>query len=488
MDQSLHALNRFGLGARSGEARSLADGDPRGWLRAQLEPERALLPPDPRLPEPAGIVDVLAAQREAQRQAQRGGDAAAARTARQAFADLVRREGAAALDQRVRTDAPFLERLVAFWSNHLCVSAPAAPAVAAWAGHFERAAIRPHVLGRFEDMLRAATLHPAMLLYLDNTRSVGPDSQVGRATERRAAQQGGNGRGLNENHARELLELHTLGVGGGYTQTDVEAAARVLTGWTVDPGNGAANAMARPRLPGRQRPGAPVVSAAPVDGPSGSVFRPEIHEPGTKVVLGKRYGPDGAEEAEALVRDLARHPATAAFVATKLARHFVADEPPAAAVERLAAVFRDSGGDLLRVSLELVELEEAWDPAHRKLRTPQEWTVAALRAARAENFPPALLPVLRELRHPLWGPAAPKGFDDVTRAWADPDALMNRAELARTLAARLARGRAAVDPRLLLDVLDPADGGALAAMLADDSIAAEERFALALGGPAFQWR
>jgi uncharacterized protein (DUF1800 family) len=339
-----------------------------------------------------------------------------------------------------------------------------------------------------------------MLLYLDNTRSVGPGSQVGRATERRATQQGATGRGLNENHARELLELHTLGVGGGYTQADVEAAARVLTGWTADPGNGAANAMARPRLLGRQRPGAPVVPVGPVAGPvAGSVFRPEIHEPGTKVVLGQRYGaggggaggavgPGGAEEAEALVRDLARHPATATFVATKLARHFVADEPPATAVERLAAVFRDSGGDLLRVSLALVDVEEAWDPAHRKLRTPQEWTVAALRAARAENFPPALLPVLRELRHPLWGPAAPKGFDDVTRAWADPDALMNRAELARTLAARLARGRAAIDPRLLLDVMEPADGGALAAMLADDSIAAEERFALALGGPAFQWR
>jgi uncharacterized protein (DUF1800 family) len=483
MDERLHALNRFGLGARSGEARSAALSDPRGWLRIQLQPRNALLPADAGLPGPDEVASALARQREAQRQAQRGGDAEAVRAARLTFADLIRRESSATLDQRVRTETPFVERLVAFWSNHLCVSTAASPAVAAWAGHYERTAIRPHVLGRFEDMVLAATLHPAMLLYLDNVRSVGPDSQVGLATGRR-----GNGRGLNENHARELLELHTLGVGGGYTQADVEAAARVLTGWTVDPGNGAANAMTRPRLPGRQRPGAAVAATAPVAGPAGSVFRPEIHEPGTKEVLGTRYGPGGAEEAEALVRDLARHPSTATFVATKLARHFVADEPPAAAVTRLAAVFRDSGGDLRQVALSLVEVEEAWGPANRKLRTPQEWAVAALRASDARSFPPALLPVLRELRHPLWAPAAPKGFDDVTRAWADPDALMNRAELARTLAARLTRGPDAADPRRLLEVMAPTDGGTLATMLADGSIPADERFALALGGPAFQWR
>ncbi|MEX0890807.1 MAG: DUF1800 domain-containing protein, partial [Gemmatimonadota bacterium] len=402
MDQSLHALNRFGLGARSGEARSLAGGDPRDWLRAQLEPRHALLPSDAGLPDADAIAAVLAAQRQAQRMARQGQDAEAVRAARVAFAEIVRRESTAALDQRVRTDTPFVERLVAFWSNHLCVSAAAGQPVAAFAGHYERTAIRPHVLGSFAELALAATLHPAMLIYLDNTRSVGPGSQVGRATERRAAARGATGRGLNENHARELLELHTLGVGGGYTQADVEAAARVLTGWTADLGAPAANAMVRSRPPGRLRAGtsgAAVAPAAPAAGQGGAVFRPEIHEPGTKDVLGRRYGtrgargPGGAEEAAALVRDLARHPATATFVATKLARHFVADEPPATAVERLAAVFRDSGGDLLRVSLALVDLEEAWDPTHRKLRTPQEWTVAALRAARAESFPPALLPV-----------------------------------------------------------------------------------------------
>lgn len=466
MDAHLRALNRFGLGARIGELRRGASTDPRGWLRARLDPQSALLPGDADVPTLEEIASGLRRQREAAR----GGDEDARRAAGRIFRELLEREASAALGRRVRSDAPFVERLVAFWSNHLCVSAGRSPAVAALAGHYERTVVRPHALGRYEEMLLASARHPAMLLYLDNARSVGPRSLAGRRSARRGRERA---RGLNENYARELLELHTVGVDGGYEQSDVEAAARILTGWTVDLGD------ARERGMGPGRPG------SDTSGPA-FVFRPQLHEPGGKTVLGRSYGPGGAEEGEALLRDLARHPSTATFLATKLVRHFVADDPPGAAVNRLASVYRESEGDLLEVSRALIDLEEAWDPAHRKLRTPQDWIVAALRALHLDHFPGPLLGVLRALRHPLWAPPAPKGFDDLTRVWADPDSLMNRAELARSVAERAGDGR--LDPALLLEVMEPDDGGALATMLSDASIAPDERLALALGGPAFQWR
>ncbi|NIP59150.1 MAG: DUF1800 family protein [Gemmatimonadetes bacterium] len=469
MNRRLRALNRFGLGARIGEAPGLSEDAARDWLHGQLRAESALLPVGDGLPGLDEIGETVGRRMRVRKEASED----EREEARRRFRDLVRREATAALGRRVATDAPFLERLVAFWSNHLCVSARGAPAVAALAGHYERTAIRPHVLDPFEEMLLASARHPAMLLYLDNIRSLGPESRAGRMSARR-----GRNRGLNENYARELLELHTVGVDGGYDQNDVEEAARILTGWSADlgaGGPGGGRAMMRRR---RTMGGGPVKP--------GFVFRPELHEPGEKTVMGRRYGPGGVDEGEALIRGLARHPSTADFLATKLARHFVADDPPRSAVDRLAAAYRESGGDLGRVAHALADLEEAWDPDHRKLRTPQDWTVAALRALRAEEFPLPLLGVLSELRQPLWAPPSPKGFDDRERAWADPDALMNRAELARTVARRVARSGA--DPRMLLEVVEPDDGGALAGMLADASIPADERFALALAGPAFQWR
>jgi uncharacterized protein (DUF1800 family) len=332
--------------------------------------------------------------------------------------------------------------------------------LAALAGHYERTAIRPHVLGRFSDMVLASAKHPAMLVYLDNFQSIGPGSQAARQAGRQ-----GRERGLNENYARELLELHTVGVDGGYTQEDVQELARVLTGWTV--------AGLGPRPGPRERPG--------------FVFRPAQHEPGAKTVLGRRYGEAGVREGEQVVRDLCARPETAAFVATKLVRHFVADVPPAAAVERVAGVFRSSDGDLREVSRALIDLPEAWRDDTRKFRTPQDWLVAALRSVGAEEVPPRLAPQLALLRQPLWGPTAPKGFGDTEGEWADPDALMNRGELARTIAGGLTRGRR-VDPRRMLDVVDVPETDPLRALLSDGSIDARDRLALALGGPAFQWR
>jgi uncharacterized protein (DUF1800 family) len=370
--------------------------------------------------------------------------------ARRRLLEIAAADGAAALTVRATTDCPFVERLVAFWSNHLCVSASAKLLVAPLAGSYEREVIRPHVLGRFEDMVLASARHPAMLIYLDNFQSIGPASGGARLAGRRRMT-----RGLNENYARELLELHTLGVDGGYTQQDVQELAKMLTGWTLD-------------------------------GPTGFAFRPLLHEPGTKTLLGERYAETGVEEGERAINALCRHPSTARFIANKLVAHFVADEPPAEAIDRIARVFQDTGGNLRAVSNALVDLPEAWADSARKFRSPQDWIVAVLRAFGAREATQPLMPVLRQLRHPLWSPQAPKGFGDTTQDWADPDSLLNRGELARTIARRV-RGQE-IDPRLLLEVVDVPSSDPLHAFIADPSISRDERLALALAGPVFQWR
>jgi uncharacterized protein (DUF1800 family) len=356
-----------------------------------------------------------------------------------------------------------VERLVAFWSNHLCVSSAGKALVAPQAGGYERDAIRPHVLGRFEDMVQASARHPAMLLYLDNAQSIGPGSRAARGRLRARA---GAQRGLNENYARELLELHTLGVAGGYDQQDVQELARMLTGWTVG------------GLPFGRR-------GAEQDGPLRFSFDAQLHEPGAKTLLGARYEEAGEEEGTRAIRALCRHPSTARFVATKLVRHFVADSPPADAVAAVARTFTDTAGDLRETARTLVGLPQAWDGEQRKFRTPQDWVIAVLRSLSADRVSEALPPLLRQLRHPLWSPAAPNGFGDTTQEWADPDSLLNRAELARSIARRMPP---AFDPRALLDVVDIGASDPLRGMLADAAIPAEDRVALAIASPAFQWR
>jgi uncharacterized protein (DUF1800 family) len=433
--------------ARGADASGI--GNPRDWLRSQLAGG------PPRLegaPAAAEIGEAIRAFRAAGQ-----GDEGARRDARRKIVALSLAEQRTALTARVVSERPFVERLVAFWSNHLCVSAAAKIPVAAMAGSYEREVIRPHVFGKFEDMVLASARHPAMLVYLDNAQSMGPASRTARIA--RGRQQ----RGLNENYARELLELHTLGVAGGYAQGDVTELARLLTGWTVE-GIG----------PRRSTALAPQFQ-----------FLPALHEPGNKQVLGARYG-EGPGEGERAIRALCRHASTATHVATKLVTHFVADEPPPVAVARIAKVFRETEGDLARVTQALVELPEAWGENARKFRTPQDWMVATLRALGSAQVPDTVIASLRQLRHPLWAPASPKGFGDTRTEWADPDSLMNRAELARSIGRRATRD--GFDPARLLDVAmlpasDPARG-----MIADRSIPADQRVALALAGPAFQWR
>jgi uncharacterized protein (DUF1800 family) len=292
------------------------------------------------------------------------------------------REAQAHYDAAITAEIGFVERLVWFWSNHFCVSADDT----VMAGAYEREAIRPHVLGRFAEMLLAAESHPAMLIYLNNASSIGPNSVAGI----------NRNRGINENLGREILELHTLGVRGGYHQEDVISLAKAITGWTI------------------------YDTATNPDHGGEFLYHPRLHEPGQEAVLGKTYNETGVEQGRAVLADLARNPATAEHVATKLARHFIADEPPPALVEVLKKAFLDTDGDLLQVSKALVMAPESWPSTQAKIKHPSEWMVTFIRAAGLNTGDVRrMVPALNRLGEPLWRPAAPKGFGDGNDDWLD---------------------------------------------------------------------
>jgi uncharacterized protein (DUF1800 family) len=347
-------------------------------------------------------------------------------------------------------DIGFVERLVWFWSNHFCISADKGPAVRSLCGAFEREAIRPHVLGGFGDMLRAVESHPAMLLYLDNVRSVGPDSIAGR----------NRGAGLNENLAREILELHTLGVRSVYTQDDVTSFAKVITGWSIVP-----------------------FKQDPIHGGE-FTFNERMHEPGAQTVVGRTYPDGGVDQGRAVLADIACHPATAKHVAIKLATHFVADAPPLALVDRLAERFLETQGDLKELAKLLVTSKEAWDAPRDKLKRPGEWIVGALRAVGAA--PPDIRPVIQAhnmLGEPLWRPPAPKGFSDDSAEWMP--GLAERLDVANQLARRVG---SLVEPDAVVDT-------ALGPLASDETRQTVKRaesrpqaLALLLMAPEFQRR
>jgi uncharacterized protein (DUF1800 family) len=410
------AANRFGLGARPGELRGVG-ADARGWLGAQLKGA----PPQLQAPDLAASQVTLARALELRRDLQQERraarvDPALAQEQLQKVGQFLKpiyvSEATARFAQAVLSERPFLERLTQFWSNHFAVSADK-QFLAGLAGSFEREAIRPNVLGRFSDLLLAAESHPAMLLYLDNHLSVGPHSQAAARLARRDSERK---LGINENLAREILELHTLGVGGGYTQADVTTFAEVLTGWSIGDLRG--------RFPGGE--------------PGRFLFRAEVHEPGAKVVLNTRYPDTGFGQGVAVLNNLARQDATAHFIATKLARHFIADDPPPAAVKRLEGAFIASEGDLPTLYRALIESREAWSEPLSKYKTPNDYITSAYRglALPVEAGKGPLLP-FELLGQRNWQPGSPAGWPDRSADWDGASALMKRIEWADALGARL---------------------------------------------------
>jgi uncharacterized protein (DUF1800 family) len=516
---ALVALNRFGLGARGGASGDLvnAASDPRGFVKAELSrPNGVLLEMPGLLSTPALAQAVFAYQlevkqareaaaksgapaseappaadaktqtrnlslnavamdiagKEAAMKAPESGNANAAMAATDAMQPnamqssapkppaqplniiqkTYRTEALARLQRGVIADCGFTERLVAFWSNHFCISANKGELARMWAGSFEREAIRPHVLGRFGDMLKAVEQHPAMLFFLDNQQSLGPESRAGQNRKR----------GLNENLAREIMELHTLGVGGGYSQDDVTSLARIITGWT---------------FAGRQ---------GQLGTPGSFVFNANAHQPGAQRLLGKTYENNGIAQGEAALADIARHPSTAKFIATKFARHFVADDPPPALVARLQEVFARSDGDLGQLATALLDSDEAWQAPLTKVRSPYEFLVATGRLlARIPDDPGPYLGSLNLLGQPLWSPAGPNGFPDTNAAWAAPEGMKLRLDVSAQVASRLASN---IDPRDLLE-LAAADAASPETRRAiERAESRQQALALLLMSPEFQRR
>jgi uncharacterized protein (DUF1800 family) len=363
-----------------------------------------------------------------------------------------RTEALARIQRANMADCGIVERLVAFWSNHFCISANKGGLARMWAGSFEREAIRPYVFGRFADMLKAVEQHPAMLFFLDNQQSLGPDSRAGI----------NRNRGLNENLAREIMELHTLGVDGGYTQEDVTSLARVITGWTY------AGRLGQLGTPGT------------------FVFNANAHQPGPQRVLGKTYEAGGVEQGEAVLADLARHPSTARFVASKFVRHFVADDPPPALVAKLQDVFKRTDGDLRALTLALIDSDEAWKAPLTKVRSPYEFLIAAGRVlARIPEDPGRYLGALNTLGQPLWSPAGPNGFPDTNAAWAAPEGMKLRLDISAQLASRIADS---VDPRDLLEVVAADAASPETRRTIERAESRQQALALLLMSPEFQRR
>jgi uncharacterized protein (DUF1800 family) len=511
---ALVALNRFGLGARGGASGDFlnAASDPRGFVRAELGRPNGVLLEVPGLQSTAALGKAVfdyqfeiqqardaAAKNGAPPAATEGATPQDAKGQRRNLSlnsiamemtaqepqpktsenpntamapaetmqpnapkpppsplDIIqktfRAEALARLQRAVIADCGFVERLVVFWSNHFCISAGKGGVARMWAGSFEREAIRPHVLGRFGDMLKAVEQHPAMLFFLDNQQSLGPESRAGK----------NRSRGLNENLAREIMELHTLGVGGGYSQDDVTSLANIITGWTYA---------------GRQ---------GQLGTPGTFVFNANAHQPGAHRVMGKIYEANGVMQGEAVLADIARHPSTAKFIATKFARHFVADDPPPVLVARLADVFTRTDGDLKALTLALVDADEAWKTPLSKMRSPYEFLVATGRLlAQIPNDPGRYLNGLNVLGQPLWSPAGPNGFPDSNAAWASPEGMKLRLDISAQVAARLAEG---IDPRDLLELVAADAASAETRRTIERAESRQQALALLLMSPEFQRR
>jgi uncharacterized protein (DUF1800 family) len=423
MMQAEIAVLRFGLGAKPGDLAAAA-GDPRAWLKAQIQGAVPLASDSALAPSDQIFAGLLAAREQRQQMkaaAAQAGDAQVANVIREAYQPHYRAQVLARAQSAALTTRPFAERLVHFWSNHFAVSADKG-VVFGLAGTLENEAIRPHVGGRFVDLLTAVEQHPAMIAFLDNQYSAGKDSTAARFAARRVDTgfNPANRRlGINENLAREILELHTLGVNGGYSQADVTSFAQVITGWSIGGGKG--------RLAGGE--------------PGRFYFRENLHQPGAKVLLGKTYTEEGIRQGEAVLADLSRRPETARFIATKLVRHFIADDPPPAAVDRVARVFLKSGGDLPQLYSALIESPEGWQTDARKFKTPEDFAFSTWRSLSVSPAQPEeVVRTFELLGQRQYTPGSPAGWPDTSKSWDGSDALMHRVLWASRVGAKYESG------------------------------------------------
>jgi uncharacterized protein (DUF1800 family) len=508
----VHVLGRAGFGPRPGDVERVRSLGIQRYLDEQLRPER--INDAPMTARLAGLTTIglssrqiaeqyeipqLEARRQKKQEAKEDPAAGDPSTglgagvkqppdAMQLRANTVMVElSAQKLLRAVYSERQLQEVLTDFWFNHFNVDARKG-ADRFLLTEYERDTIRPHVLGRFRDLLGATAKSPAMLFYLDNWMSADPNGphmdatmvrpRAGRgrfggfsmpAVQRAQVQNKNAPKGLNENYGRELMELHTLGVDGGYTQTDVTEVARALTGWTID----------KPRAGG------------------GFIFNPRLHDPGQKVVLGHVIKTGGGEsDGEQVLDILAAHPSTATFIATKLARRFVSDTPPPALVERAAKRFRETDGDLREVTRTILTSPEFLSPdAYRaKVKTPFEFVVSALRATGADvQDARPLVREVQQLGMPLYMCQPPTGYKDTGEAWVNTGALVGRMNLAVRLAGGQLRGtwldasainspEAAID-RFLYGAVSESTRSTIA-----KATGAPRTLALTLGAPEFQRR
>ena len=445
MQQSTIASHRFGFSENSQQQ---LKADPRAWVLEQFKSPAAF--------DASGLIDSVQAQVLTRdvlkaavdpRQPESEKDVKDELSPMAAYRKELRQANIQSLLRRwqhtIQTPSPVAERWVQFWSNHFCVSATKGSTRGlVWPHEYE--AIRPHAFGRFKDLLRAATLHPAMLLYLDNAQSTGPQSKSGTRLKK----------GLNENLARELLELHTLGVDAGYTQQDVTQTAKLLTGWTVGQKTGGKSAF---------------VSA--------------LHQPGTKVILGKTYR-EGPEALDAFLTDLSRHPACANYMALKLCRHFVTDDPSPILIRAVARGFDESDGELVHTANVLFGHDMAWAPDNPpKFKRPEELVLSAHRMLRLpvrgiEQNVRAVFAMGQSLGHT----PSPQGWPDRTEDWLSPDALLKRVQWADRFGEVY---RESADSRSLMRLAFAQDLSTNTAQAIERAESGAQALALALVSPEF---
>ncbi len=458
------AAQRFGMGpsgsrGKIGSMKAIVS-DPHGWLEAQIKNPPVFT---------SGLTSGLANQAQLesstsiikQVSGKRGDSEAAKKAIRSLAKKHYLNESVARLHQAVISEQPFFERLVLFWSNHFTVSANKKNVIRPIVGAYEREAIRPHVLGTFPEMLRAAVQHPAMLLYLDNASSIGPNSKAGKR----------RGKGLNENLAREIMELHTLGVNGGYTQDDVISLAKIITGWTLNP---------------------------PRQGGGGYRFIDRLHEPGSHQLLGKTYGQRGEAQGLAALNDLALHPSTAKFIATKLARHFITDEPDKEDIRTLSKTYLASDGDLKAMYSTLITMEAPWRPPLSKVKSPYELMISSARlmtvqsgTSASSKFPfddrayRRLIKTLATFEQLPFSAPSPAGWSDRAADWISPKATLNRIEWCHAFAQAL---RPQLNPLELAREVIGAVSGPETLLWIERAPSPVEGLALLLASPEWQRR